>query len=132
MAVAKGYSASFLLGTNVVAHLKNVSVSIDGDTLDITSFDSAGFREFIAGLRGGTIDISGDFDSADTTGQVALLTAQLAGTTLTTTQKPKILWDGVNGITADGVISSLSIDAAVDGIVGFSCSITADGTIAVV
>jgi len=128
----KGCNASFLLGTNAVAELNNISNPISADSLDTTTFDSSCLREFIAGLRSGTIDISGFYDPTDTTGQKAMLTAMLAGTTLETTQQPKILWDGVNGLSADGVITSLTIEAAVDGLVNFSASIQLTGTITVI
>ncbi len=123
----KGCQASFSLGTNVVAQLNNISNPLTGDTLDVTSFDSSCVREFIAGLRSGTMDISGFYDPADTNGQVAMFTAFLNGTLLTTTQKPKILWDGTNGIEADGVISSLTVDATVEGTVNFSATIQNSG-----
>lgn len=128
----KGCLASFLLGTDVVASLKNVADALTGDSLDTTTFDSSCTREFIAGLRSGTIDISGDYDSTDTTGQVAMLTAFLAGTTLETSQKPKILWDGTNGLTADAIITAYNVEAAVDGIVTFSATLQLTGTIAVI
>ena len=128
----KGCGASFLLGSNTVAQLNNISNPITADTLDTTTFDSACLREFIAGLRSGTMDISGYYDPTDTTGQKAMLTASLAGTLLKTTQQPKVLWDGTNGLSADGVITSLTIDAAVDGLVTFSASIQLSGTITVV
>jgi len=61
-----------------------------------------------------------------------MLTAMLAGTTLETTQQPKILWDDTNGLSADGIITSLTIDAAVDGLVNFSASLQLTGTITVI
>ena len=128
----KGCGASFLLGTNVVAGLTSISNPISADSLDVTVFNATCMRDFIAGLRSGTIDISGYYESGDTNGQVAMFTAMLAGTKLTTTQKPKILWNGVNGFTGDGIITSLTVDAAVDGIVNFSATIQLTGTIAVV
>ena len=128
----KGCLASFLLGTDVVASLKNVADALTGDSLDTTTFDSSCTREFIAGLRSGTIDISGDYNSTDTTGQVAMLTAFLTSTTLESAQKPKILWDGTNGLTADAIITAYNVEAAVDGIVSFSATLQLTGTIAVV
>ena len=128
----KGCGASFLLGTNAVAGLTSISNPITADSLDVTVFNATCMRDFIAGLRSGTMDISGYYESADTNGQVAMMTAMLAGTKLTTTQKPKILWNGVNGFTGDGIITSLTVDAAVDGIVNFSATIQLTGTIAVV
>ena len=131
MALA-GHGASFLLGTNTVASLTNISNPLTGDTLDTTDFSSTGLRTFVAGLRTGTIDISGFYDTTDTNGQVAMATAFLAGTVLTTTQKPKFLTDGTNGFEGDGVISAYSVDATVDGLVGFSATIQLTGTISVV
>jgi len=132
MAAIRGVGASFLLGTNVVAGLTSISNPISADSLDVTTFNATAMRDFIAGLRSGSIDISGYYESTDTTGQVAMFTAMLAGTKLTSTQKPKILWNGVNGFTGDGIITSLTVDAAVDGIVNFSATIQLTGTIAVV
>jgi predicted secreted protein len=128
----KGCGVTFSLGSNVVAELNNVSNPITADSLDITTFDSSCLREFIAGLRSGTIDISGFYDPYDTTGQKAMLTAMLAGTTLETTQQPKILWDATNGLSADAIVTSLTIDAAVDGLVNFSASLQLTGTITVI
>ena len=128
----KGCNASFLLGTDVVAELNNVSNSITGETLDTTTFDSACTREFIAGLKSGTIDVSGYYDPDDTTGQVALMTALLNGTVLTTTQKPKILWNGTNGITADALVSTFNMDTTVEALVNFSATLQLTGTIAIV
>jgi hypothetical protein len=61
-----------------------------------------------------------------------MFTAFLAGTKLTSTQKPKFLVNGVNGFTADGIITSYSVEATVEGTVNFSATIQLTGTIAVV
>lgn len=127
----KGCSASFSLGSNSVAELNNISNPLTADSLDVTTFDSSCLKEFIAGLRSGTMDISGFYDPTDTTGQVAMLTAFLAGTVLTTTQKPKILWNGTNGIEADAIITAYNVDASVDGLVNFSATLQLTGTITV-
>ena len=115
-----------------VASLTSVSNSSTRDTLDVTTFDSSCFREFIVGLGGGSIDISGFYDPTDTAGQVALETAFYAGTLLNTTQKPVFSVDGTNGFTADAYIASYKIDAAVGAVVNFSATLQLTGTIAVV
>jgi len=127
----KGCNASFSLGSNVVAQLSSISNPFTADSLDVTTFDSNCLREFIAGLRSGTVDISGYYDPTDTTGQVAMFTAFLAGTTLTTTQKPKVLWDGTNGMEADAIVTAYTVDATVDGLVNFSATLQLTGTITV-
>lgn len=126
----KGCNASFLLDTDVVAELTNISNAFTGDTLDTTTFDSGCVREFIAGLRSGTIDITGFYDPTDTNGQVAMFTAFLNGTNLST---PKFLVDGTNGFSAaEAVVASYNVEAAVDGLVGFSATLQLSGTISVV
>ena len=127
-----GSGASFLLGSNVVAKLKTISNPLTNETLDVTTFDSSAFKEFLAGLTEGTVSITGDYDSTDTNGQIALITAFLAKTLLTSTQKPKILWNGVNGMTADGYCTELNMDTDVAALVNFAATIKMTGTIAVV
>lgn len=132
MAALRGCAASFKLGSNVTAGLTNISNSFTAESLDTTVFNSNCVKSFLAGLRSGSIDISGYYDHTDTNGQVAMMTAFLAGTTLTSTQKPIFLVDGTHGFTADGIITSYSVSAEVAGLVPFSATIQMTGTIAVV
>ena len=127
-----GCDSVLKLGTNEIAGLNNVSNAYTGESLDVTVFNADCVRSFIAGLRSGTIDMSGFYETGDTTGQVALFTAFLAGATLTTTQKPSFLVDGTNGFTADAIITAYNVESAVDGTVNFSCTLQLTGTIAVV
>ena len=128
----RGSLASFSLGTNVVAELNSVTNAFTGEALDVTVFNASSVKSFISGLKSGTINIAGFYNPTDTNGQVAMFTAFLAGTLLTTTQKPKVLVDGTNGFTADGIITAYNVDATVAGTVAFSATIQLSGTIAVV
>ena len=128
----KGSAAGFYLGSTKVAGLNSISNPMTKESLDVTTFNSSNFKEFLAGLTSGSISISGFYESGDTNGQVAMFTAFLAGTTLTTTQKPKFLVDGTVGFTADGIITSYQVEATVEGTVNFSAEIQLTGTIAAV
>lgn len=128
----KGSGASFLLGTNVVAGLNSVTNAFTGEALDVTVFNSGAVKSFISGLKSGTINISGFYEVGDTNGQIAMFTAFLAGTLLTSTQKPKFLANGTNGFTGDGIITAYNVEASVAGTVNFSATIQLSGTIAVV
>ena len=126
----KGCEASFKIGANTVAELTNITNNLTGDTLDTTTFDSSCLRTFVAGLRSGTIDISGYYSTTDTNGQQALLSALLAGTVITS---PSFLVDGTNGFSAaEGIVSNATVDAAVDSLVNFSCTVQLSGTISIV
>ena len=128
----RGCESKFYLGSNIVAELDNLSNPFTKDMLEVTSFDSSCMKKFLPGLGSSTMDISGFFDPTDTTGQVALQTAAYAGTLLTSTQLPKILWDTTHGISANAYVTSLTIGAAVAGIVTFSATLQLTGTVTVV
>jgi predicted secreted protein len=128
----RGSLASFSLGTNVVAELNSVTNAFTGEALDVTVFNAGSVKSFISGLKSGTINIAGFYNPTDTNGQVAMFTAFLAGTLLTSAQKPKVLVNGTNGFTADGIITAYNVDATVAGTVAFSATIQLSGTIAVV
>jgi predicted secreted protein len=125
----KGCTSAFYLGTDKVAGLNNVSNPITGDTLDVTTFDSNCFREFLGGLRNGTISIIGFYEPGDTTGQQALFTALKNGEVLTAGQKPKFMMSPSIGFTADGVVSSYEVSASVDQVITFSATIQLSGEI---
>lgn len=130
MMATRGSGASFTVNSNAVAELTSVTNSITGDSLDITTFDSNNFREFIQGLVSGQVSISGYYDPTDTNGQVVILGAILAANNITS---PEFLVDGTNGIGAtSGVVTSVDIGAEVAGLVSFSANIQLSGTISVV
>lgn len=123
-----GCGAALYLGSNKIAELNNISNPFTSDSLDVTTFDSSCVREFIAGLVSGTIDFSGFYDPTDTNGQQAVFAALLARTTLETTQQPKILWDGTNGIQCDAIVTGWTTDATPDGLVNVSGTFQLTGT----
>lgn len=124
----QGYDASFLLGTNEVASLNSITNALTGDSLDVTAFGEE-VRSFVAGLRSGTMNIAGFYAPGDTLGQKAMLTAFLAGTLLSTA---KFLTDGVNGFSADAVVTNYTVDATPSGTVNFSATLQLTGTITVI
>jgi len=123
----QGYGASFALGENTVAELNSITNAFTGDSLDVTAFGEV-VRSFLAGLRSGTINISGFYDPTDTNGQVAMMTAFLAGTVLT---DAVFLTNGTNGFSADAIVTNYSVDATVAGTVNFSATLQLTGTITV-
>ncbi len=81
MAIA-GKSGSIYLGANKVAELTSWSLDLGADNIDVTSLDSDGWKEFIAGLKEWSGSAEGNFDSTDTNGQTALYNAWLNGTSV--------------------------------------------------
>jgi len=77
-----GTGGAVKLGANKIAELSNWSLDLGADDIDITSFDSAGWKEYLAGLKEWSGSLEGNFKPDDTNGQKAILQAWLAGTAL--------------------------------------------------
>ena len=128
MPFVAGKNVTFSLnGTAIGTFLSNVSLTRNGDTLDVTTFGDSD-REFIQGLRSATITISGYFDPTASTGPDAVLATSFADT------------DGVafslvfgtgTTVTYSGscLVASYETSAAVDGLIAFSASLTATGAV---
>lgn len=128
MAFAAGKNVTFSLnGTPIGTFLSNVSLTRNGDTLDVTTFGDSD-REFIQGLRSATITISGYFDPTAATGPDAVLATSFADT-------DGVLFSLVFGTgttvqySGSCLVASYETTAAVDGLIAFSASLTATGAI---
>jgi len=126
-----GCTVTIKLGTNSIAGINNITFDPVLDQLDTTDFDSSYEREFIPGLSSGTIAVSGDYEPADTNGQVALVSAWKNKTLLTTTQQPSFTVDGTNGFGADAYVSSFSINPTVEGKVTATYTLQLTGAISI-
>lgn len=79
MALA-GKGGSVYLGANKVAEITSWSLDLGADDIEITSFDSAGKKEFLAGLTEWSGSFEGNFKPDDTNGQKAIFEAWANGT----------------------------------------------------
>ena len=123
MAVA-GKGGAVKLGTNKVAELSNWSLDLGADDIDVTSFDSDGWKEFLAGLKEWSGSIEGNFKPDDTNGQKAILNAWLAGTAL------EITFEVSSGVAFEGeAFVKPSIEVPVDDKASFSCDIQGTGAL---
>ena len=84
MAVKAGYLASVTLGTSTIVAMGTWSLSgITADQMESSSFGD-NWKTYEFGMKdGGTISFDGFLDPADTTGQQALMKANLDNTDLT-------------------------------------------------
>ena len=123
MALA-GKSGAVKLGANKVAEISNWSLDLGADDIDITSFDSNGWKEYLAGLKEWSGSIEGNLKTNDTNGQKAIFSAWLAGTPLTFT------FEVSSGVTFQGsALVKPSIEVPVDDKASFSCDITGTGAL---
>lgn len=127
MAIA-GKNAVFKIGANTIQDLNEGSVTVNGETIEISVFAGGGWVQKIQGLKSADISISGYFSTTDTNGQLKLRTDFLAGVPTTMSA----LLDGTVGWTGSFLVTSLEYSASASDMVSFSASLESTGAITVV
>ena len=119
-----GTGGAVKLGANKIAEISNWSLDLGADDIEITSFDSNGWKEYLAGLKEWSGSIEGNLKTDDTNGQKAILNAWLNGTKLSFT------FEVSSGVTFTGdAFVKPSIEVPVDDKASFSCDITGTGAL---
>ena len=119
-----GKGGAVKLSANKVAEISNWSLDLGADDIDITSFDSQGWKEYLAGLKEWSGSIEGNLKTDDTNGQKAILNAWLNGTKLSFT------FEVSSGVSFQGeAFVKPSIEVPVDDKASFSCDITGTGAL---
>jgi len=123
MAIA-GYGGGVYLDSTKVAEIANWSLDMSADDIDITSFDSSGWRERIQGIKEWSGSFEGNFKPDDTTGQAALINAWLTG-------QPVTLELQVNSTVkfSGHALVTLNIETPVDDKANFSCDFQGTGAL---
>jgi predicted secreted protein len=107
---------------SVLSGAKSASMPRDTDMLDTTAFDDGADRTFIPGLRNGTLDLSGRYESADTAyGHIKDAFANQTSIFV------KWLPNGTAGFRAEYYVQSLEISGEVEGLVEVSVSLQRTG-----
>ena len=123
MAIA-GYGGAVKLGANKIAEISNWSLDLGADDIEITSFDSEGWKEYLAGLKEWSGSMEGNLKTDDTNGQKAILNARINGETL------EFTFEVSSGVSFQGeAFVKPSIEVPVDDKASFSCDITGTGAL---
>lgn len=123
MAIA-GKGGAVKLGANKIAEISNWSLDLGADDVEITSFDSEGWKEYLAGLKEWSGSIEGNLKTDDTNGQKAILNAWINGETL------EFTFEVSTGVTFEGeALVKPSIEVPVDDKASFSCDIQGTGAL---
>jgi len=113
---------------NDVADINSVTFTQNGETVDVTAFDSLGWREFIQGLKGATMTAEGFWNGSDTNGQVAIRNAWANDSAL----YAKYLYDGTAGFKGQVKVTSVEVSGAVDGAVTATFDLQITGAVSTV
>lgn len=115
MALA-GKGGSVYIGAKKVSEISSWSLDLGADDIDITSFDSNGWKEYLAGLKEWSGSFEGNFVPTDTTGQVALINAWANGNSVSL----ELRIDATRKFSGNALVKP-SIEMPVDDKGGFSC-----------
>ena len=129
MAILNGTVFLLSIGGTALPDQTEGSISISMETRDITTKDSAGYRELLEGVRSGTISVSGLVDDNGTGGAGGVLFADLDSRTAQT------LVFGFDDATDDynyscsAFCTSLEVSAATEDNVTYSATFEITGAI---
>jgi len=123
MAIA-GYGGGVYIGDTPkkVAEIANWSLDMSADDIDITSFDSEGWRERIQGIKEWSGSFEGNLKPDDTDGQGELIDAWLSGEAVTL----ELQVNSTVKFSGDAFVN-LSIETPVDDKTSFSCDFSGTG-----
>ena len=121
-----GYGGGVYIGDTPkkVAEIANWSLDMSADDIDITSFDSQGWRERIQGIKEWSGSFEGNFKPDDADGQASLINAWLAGQKVTL----ELQVNSTVKFSGDAFVN-LSIETPVDDKVSFSCDFSGTGAL---
>jgi hypothetical protein len=119
-------------GTDISAYCNSVSMDIDVDNNDSTTFGST-WKTNLPGLPGATNSLEGLYDPTITTGPVAVLlaaiTSALAGTSVAVVYRPGGTTSGQTQHSFSANITNYSENSAADGLTAFSSAFQVTGAI---
>jgi hypothetical protein len=124
MATHAGSEGKVFIGTDQVAEVKSWSMEVTSDTVD-ASIIGTQWRKNQATIKGWSGSFDAFWDETDTTGQGALS----AGATVTLNLYPEGNASGATYWSGDVIITSISYNAAFDGIVEASFNFTGTGAL---
>lgn len=128
MATFKGYSGSIKFDVSetptAIGNAHVWGLTLTGDTVEITDFDSTGWKKFLGTLKSWSITGEAYWDETNTT--QAELRAGVAGSEATI---QLLTGDGSNAYHGEIIVTSWDVGAAVDGVLTASFSAQGSDTL---
>ena len=112
---------------STVGHTTSCSLSLSMDTPEATTKDSAGFSEYIAGVKGGEISFEGLIAYDDTSNAIEMADFLLARTQLTCVFGTVESGDAI--YTAEAFLTSVEMSGEMEAATTYSGSLTITGAI---
>ena len=125
--VLNGTLMGVYIGSTLIAHSTEGSISLSMDTRDISSKDSAGARALLEGMKSGSISVSALYSEDGAYGADELYTAMAARTPLAVKFSTEV--SGDHFWSASSYLTSLEVSASTEDNVSFSATFELTGAI---
>jgi len=131
MAIFNGTELGVYMDSTLIAAATDCSLSLNVETIDITTKDSAGFRELLGGVRSGSISVSGLVDYLDASNKdvTDLWTAWEARTAVTVKFAKANETTGELSFSASAIITSLEQSGGTEDTATYSATFELTGAI---
>ena len=129
MAIFNGTNLGVYIGGTLIAAATDCSLSLNMETIDITTKDSAGYRELLGGLRSGSVSVSGliDYQDASNKDVTDLYDAWEGRTELTLKFSSEVVGD--ESYTASGFLTSLEQSGGTEDTATYSATFELTGEV---
>ena len=125
--VMNGSLMGVYIGSTLIAHSTEGSISLSMDTRDISSKDSAGARALLEGMKSGSISVSALYSEDGAYGADELYTAMAARTPLAVKFSTEV--SGDHFWSASSYLTSLEVSASTEDNMTFSATFELTGAI---
>lgn len=125
--IMNGTLLGVYVGSTLIAHATEGSISLSMDTRDATSKDSSGTRDLLEATKSGTISVSALYAEDATYGVDDLMTSWAARTALTVKFSTEV--SGDHYWSASAYITSLEVSAGMEDNVTYSATFELSGAI---
>ena len=125
--IMNGTLLGVYVGSTLIAHATEGSISLSMDTRDISSKDSAGTRALLEGMKSGSISMSALYAEDAAYGADELYTAMAARTPLAVKFSTEVTAD--HFWSASAYLTSLEVSAGTEDNVTYSATFELTGTI---
>ena len=115
------------VGSTLVAHATEGSISLSMDTRDVTTKDSSGMRELLEGTKSGSISVSALYAEDAAYGVEDLMTAWANRTALTVKFSTEV--SGDHYWSANAYLTSLEVSASTEDNASYSASFELTGAV---
>lgn len=125
--IMNGTLLGVYVGSTLVAHATEGSISLSMDTRDATTKDSSGYRDLLEGTRSGSISVSALYADDATYGVNSLMTAFSNRSTLTVKFSTEVSGDDYWSATC--YLTSLEVSAATEDNATYSATFEISGSV---